>query len=81
MIGSLKQSGALRRKGKGSIVAGRVGELEGSETPTLLLYFPRTGESISLTDKEGLFITPIDPLQLKVKFVVKDLRYHGQLSL
>lgn len=80
-IGSLKQSSVLQRKGKDPIAAGRVGELEGSETPTLLFYFPRTGEPISLSDKEVIFITRIGPLQLKVKFAVKEMQYHGQVSL
>lgn len=81
MIGSLKQSSALQRTGKAPIVAGRVGELEGSETPTLLFYFPRTGDPISLADKEVIFVTQIRPLQLKLKFAVKDVHYHGQISL
>jgi hypothetical protein len=70
MIGNLKQSSALERKGKDPIAAVRVGELEGSETPTLLFYFPRTGDPISLADKEVIFRTRIGPLQLKVKFAV-----------
>ncbi|MGB8260033.1 MAG: hypothetical protein WCE75_06770 [Terracidiphilus sp.] len=81
MIGTLKQSSALQRKGKDPIAAGRVGELEGSETPTLLFYFPRAGDPISLADKEVTFLTRIGPLQLKVKFSVKDMQYHGQVSL
>jgi len=81
MIGNLKQSSALERKGKDPIAAVRVGELEGSETPTLLFYFPRAGDPISLADKEVIFLTRIGPLQLKVKFVVKDMQYHGQVSL
>ena len=80
-IGSLKQSSALQRKGKDPIAAGRVGELEGSETPTLLFYFPRTGDPIVLTDREVTFVTQIGPLHLKVKFALKDMRYHGQVSL
>lgn len=70
MIGTLKQSSALQRKGKDPLAAVRVGELEGSETPTLLFYFPRTGDPISLADKEVIFRTRIGPLQLKVKFAV-----------
>jgi hypothetical protein len=81
MIGDLKQSSALQRKGKAPIAAARVGELEGSETPTLLFYFPRTGDPISLADREVTFLTRIGPLQLKVKFALKDMQYHGQVSL
>jgi hypothetical protein len=81
LIGSLKQSSALQRKGKNPIAAGRVGELEGSETPTLLFYFPRAGDPIALADKEVTFLTQIGPLQLKVKFVLKDMQYHGRISL
>ena len=55
MIGSLKQSTVLQRKGEGPDMAGRVGELEGSETPTLLFYFPRTGDPIALPGKEVMF--------------------------
>src|ERR1019366_1930650 len=68
MIGSLKQSSALQRKGKDPIAASRVGELEGSETPTLLFHFLRATSPITLADKEVTFITQIGPLQLKVKF-------------
>lgn len=81
MIGSLKQSSALRRKGKDPIAAGRVGELEGSEPPTLFFYFPRAGDPIALSDKESTFITRIGPLQLKVKFGLKVMQYRAQLSL
>jgi len=81
MIGALKQSTALQRKGKDPIAAVRVGELEGRGTPTLLFYFPRTGDPIALADKEVTFSTRIGPLQLKVKFVLKDMQYHGQVSL
>lgn len=81
MIGSLKQSSALQRKGKDPIAAGRVGELEGSETPALLFYFPRSGDPIALADKEVTFSTRVGPLQLRVKFALKDMQYHGQISL
>ncbi len=81
MIGSLKQSSALQRKGKDQIAAGRVGELEGSETPTLLYYFPRAGDPITVADKEVTFVAQIGPLFLKVKFALRDMQYHGQISL
>ena len=44
-------------------------------------HAPRAGDPISLADKEVIFLTRIGPLQLKVKFVVKDMQYHGQVSL
>jgi hypothetical protein len=81
MIGALKQSSALQRKGKDPILAGRVGELEGRDTPGLLFYFPRTDDPITLSDKEVTFSTRTGPLQLKVKFALKDMQYHGQVSL
>jgi len=81
MIGTLKQSSALQRKGKDPIAAGRVGEMEHSETPALLFYFPRTGDPIVLSDKEVTFSARIGPLQLKVKFALKEMHYHGQVSL
>jgi hypothetical protein len=81
MIGTLKETSALQRKGRDPIAAVRVGELEGSEPPTLLFYFPRAGDPISLADKEVTFLTRIGPLQLKVKFAVKDMQYRGQVSL
>jgi hypothetical protein len=81
MIGALKQSSALQRKGKDPILAGRVGELEGRDTPALLFFFPRPGDPIALSDKEVTFSTRVGPLQLKVKFVLKDMQYHGQVSL
>jgi hypothetical protein len=81
MIGSLKQSSAPQRKGKDPIAAGRVGELEGSETPTLLFYFPRTGDPISSADKEATLLTQTGPLQLKVKFAHIDMHHHGRISL
>lgn len=81
MIESLKQFSALQRKGKDPIVAHRVGEVEGSETPALLFYFPRSGDPITLADKEVTFVTRIGPVQLKVKFAIKDMQYHGQVTL
>lgn len=81
MIGALVHSSALQRKGKDPILAGRVGELEGRDTPALLFFFPRTGDPITLSDKEVTFSTRMGPLQLKVKFALKDMQYHGQVSL
>lgn len=71
---ALEQSSALRRMGKDSIVAGRVGEVEGGEAPALLFYFPRVGDPIALPDKEVTFSTRIGSLQITAEFALKDMQ-------
>lgn len=81
MIGSRPQSTALQRNGKDPIVAGRVGELEGSETPTPLFHFPRAGDLISQPYKDVTFSARIRAAHLKVNCVLEDFQNHGQVSL
>jgi hypothetical protein len=81
MIGSIARSTVLQRKGKDPLLARRVGEMEEDGTPTLLFYFPRADNPITLSDKEVTFVAQLGPMQLKAKFALKDMQYHGQLAL
>ena len=47
----------------------------------LLFYFPKDADPISLDDKEVIFRTMVATLELKVRFVPKDMRYRGKLTL
>lgn len=48
--------------------------------PGTLFYFSRVFP-LTLDDKQVTFVTKIGPLELKCKFTLKDMLYHGNLEL
>jgi hypothetical protein len=47
----------------------------------MLFLFPYTTQPIKPEDKEVTFLTKMGPMELKVKFALKDMMYKGQLTL
>ena len=78
MAESLKETTFLQRKGRESIATVHI---EADADGTLLFYFPNDTDPISLDDKEVVFRTKLGPLELKVRFVPKEMRYRGKLTL
>jgi len=71
----------LERKGKDSIPCSRVEMSKGEDTNTLTFYFEPGSAPIQAGDKEVTFNTKIGPLQVKAKFVPKEMIFDGKLAL
>ncbi len=56
------------------------GSRTGSRGPGVYFYFSRKNE-ISMDDKEVDFSTKVGAAEIKAKFTLKDMRYHGKLAL
>jgi hypothetical protein len=56
------------------------GSRTGSRGPGVYFYFSRSQE-ISMDDKEVDFSTKVGSTEIKAKFTLKDMRYHGKLAL
>ena len=56
------------------------GSRTGSRGPGYYFYFSHNNE-ISMDDKEVDFSTKVGSTEIKAKFTVKDMRYHGKLAL
>ncbi len=48
--------------------------------PGVYFYFSRKNE-LSMDDKEVDFSTKVGSTEIKAKFTLKDMRYHGKLAL
>lgn len=78
MAESPRETTFLQRKGKESIATVHT---ESGADGTLLFYFPNDTDPISLDDREVVFRTKLGPLELKARFVPKEMRYRGKLTL
>ncbi|MGB7220002.1 MAG: hypothetical protein WBD07_14490 [Vicinamibacterales bacterium] len=78
--GGLKDVTVLKRDKKPDIAVGDV-RVEMDQGNLLLgFFFPRTG-AITLDDKEVEVFTKLGELEIKKKFKLKDMVFHGQLEL
>jgi hypothetical protein len=77
MFERLKESTQLQRKGKDPIYPSRLGQAQGG----MLFAFARDFQPIKIEDKEVTFLSRMGPMELKVKFALKDMVYNGQLTL
>jgi hypothetical protein len=80
-VDRLKQSSELQRKGRDPIFPDRVEANKTGNTTVLLFFFPHTSQPITASDKEVGFITKLGNLELRVKFLIKEMLYRGQLEL
>lgn len=73
----------LEPKGKASAQPNIVqkGSISSSGMPTLLFGFPREVLQLTANDREVLFTTKLGQLEVKSKFNLKDMMYHGELAL
>jgi hypothetical protein len=56
------------------------GSRVGNLGPGTFFYFSRL-DDISMDDKQVQFVTKIGPVEIKAKFVLKEMVYHGKLSI
>jgi hypothetical protein len=77
----LKSATNLAAKGKEPIQPGKIDVLPGEDGKmTVRFYFPRSAD-FSLDDKELNFYTHVGPMEVKQKFVLKDMTFGGKLAL
>jgi hypothetical protein len=76
-----KQYTKLERK-DGAVQLEKVedGSRVGSKGPGTYFYFSRQDE-ISMDDKQVSFTTKLGPMEIKAKFILKDMLYHGKLAV
>jgi hypothetical protein len=77
MLDSIKGTTKIQLKGKTQLPAARIAVIDG----TLVFFFSRTDHTITLRDKEVLFYSRVGRMELRVKFVLRDMTYLGQLEL
>jgi len=77
----LKESARLERK-DGPIRLEKVeeGSRVGSRGPDVYLYFARK-DDISMDDKVVTFSTKLGRMDIKAKFIMKEMLYHGKLAV
>ncbi|MDP8990447.1 MAG: hypothetical protein M3N41_10270 [Acidobacteriota bacterium] len=76
-IADLQKTTRLQVKRKDAMRPERIQEFEQG----MLFLFSRDDRPIRSESKEVLFQTKMGPLELKVRFVLKDMIYRGQLEL
>ncbi len=76
---SMKENAKLLRKGKEPLLAEQIREL--GDGGGLLVVFNPGNAPITAKDKDVTFATRMGPLDLKVKFPLRDMMYRGQLEL
>jgi hypothetical protein len=78
MMEGLKQNTELQRKGKDPIKPAQVVPQRGN---MLLFLFPQGSDPIDADDKEVTFLCKLGRMQVKSKFVLKDMMYKGKLAV
>jgi hypothetical protein len=78
MLDRMKESTTLTAKGKSPFGPDKV---ERAADGSLLFYFPKSEQPLSLDDKEVEFATRMGRMELKYKFKLKDMTYQGKLAL
>lgn len=79
MQNRLKTATVLRCKGKEPIYPTRIERLQTPEGLMTVFLFPR--DPITLEDKEVQFETAMGPMEIRTRFVLKDMSYQGKLEL
>jgi len=74
----MKESTTLTAKGKSPLGPEKV---ERAADGTILFYFPKSEQPLSLDDNDVEFATRLGPMDLKHKFKLKDMKYQGKLAL
>ncbi|HXE12740.1 MAG TPA: hypothetical protein VN633_11505 [Bryobacteraceae bacterium] len=80
-LDDLKQITTLRAKGKDPAQAGVVLRSSDSDGPVMLFGFSRDVIEVRLSDKNVEFETQLGPLDIRAKFELKPMQYHGELAL
>jgi hypothetical protein len=77
MLDSIKGTTKIQLKGKTQLPATRIAITDGA----LVFFFSRNDRAITLRDKEVLFYSRVGRMELRVKFLLKEMTYLGQLEL
>jgi hypothetical protein len=78
-LSGLREVTVLQCKGRDPIAPVHIDEV--AADGTLLFYFPADAGPISLDDKEVVFRTTLGPMELKARFVTREMKYRGSLEL
>ena len=77
---NVKAETFLKRGGKTAIAPEEAIGQQAGATLILAFGFPRT-DAITLQDKEVEIVTKLGPVEVKKKFSLKEMVFHGQLEL
>src|ERR1700680_3894606 len=77
---NIKDHTTLRAKGKDPITPEKVDVQNSSAGSTVLCFFPKA-PPLTADDKEVTFTSRMGPMQIKVKFELKDMLYKNQLAV
>lgn len=77
----LKGATLLERRGKESLAPVQIQSRDTPQGAMLLFFFPKETRPIQVADKEVVFVTKLGPLELKVRFPLKEMIYKGRLEL
>jgi hypothetical protein len=81
MSGVIKRYTSLERKGKDPIEPDHADFTEDVDGGTWRFSFPRSGNPITVEDKDVTFTTKVGRVSLKAKFALKEMMYKDQLAL
>ncbi len=81
ILDAVKQSSRLERKDKAPILCSHLLTGSGKSATDLLLFFARGAEPITLADKLVTLESRLGPFHLSVNFPLKEMLYHGALTL
>ena len=76
-----RQNTTLERKGRDPLVPAKVQMAQREEGSVLLFVFEAGPQPIDLDDKEVTFATKLGPMQLRAKFLLKDMMFEGKLAV
>ena len=76
----LMDAASLQVHGRDPVAPDRV-QFPAENNSYVLFLFPRENHPISLDDKEVTFDFHLSLMEMKIKFNVKDMVYHGKLEL
>jgi len=79
MMARLKESTRLQCKGKEAMSPIEVMPQAGDGS--MVILFAPEGAGITVKDKDVTFVSKMGPLEVKAKFVLKDMLYRGELAI
>jgi hypothetical protein len=74
----LRESTSLQAKGRDPMPPDKISR---DRENNLLFFFAKGVNPLSADDKEATFLTKLGPMDIKVKFALKDMLYQGKLEL
>jgi hypothetical protein len=81
MLKAIKMGTQLDRVGKASIRCDHLFTGSGNASSDVLMFFPRTTDPITITDKVVTLESRFAVFHLSIRFALKDMMYKGELAL